>query len=343
MIKFFRKIRQNLLMENKTGKYLKYAVGEIILVIIGILIALNLNQRSEQRKEDAKIDAIFEDVLIELENDINNSTGLIRIYQRKDSVASLVLNTDLTFDDYANENSIELLDLVTNYSPYDTSNRAYNLLMENVDAIPDKYKKAVSILDALHIVWQPQLDNFNDHVWELVNKNHNDFEENYSWYSEPDLKTNKEAIAYRLNNFKYKNKVERYRGGAFSFRFFIGIYRVTAIAAYKEIAAILNKPTDSLKFIIDYKALVEYEGDYVNDSVPDSKINIALEDKFIRLKREGVEDNLLYSLSYKQLFINGNAKNRYYRFNKNNETDTITLTEYNGHEATTYSKINLDN
>ena len=43
MIKFFRKIRQNLLMENKTGKYFKYAIGEIVLVVIGILIAIQLN------------------------------------------------------------------------------------------------------------------------------------------------------------------------------------------------------------------------------------------------------------------------------------------------------------
>jgi hypothetical protein len=43
MIKFFRKIRQNLLSEGKTGKYLKYAFGEIILVVIGILIALQIN------------------------------------------------------------------------------------------------------------------------------------------------------------------------------------------------------------------------------------------------------------------------------------------------------------
>jgi len=43
MIKFFRRIRQNLLLEGKTGKYLKYAIGEIILVVIGILIALQIN------------------------------------------------------------------------------------------------------------------------------------------------------------------------------------------------------------------------------------------------------------------------------------------------------------
>ncbi len=50
MIKFFRKIRQNLLSEGKTGKYLKYAIGEIILVVIGILIALQINNWNENRK-----------------------------------------------------------------------------------------------------------------------------------------------------------------------------------------------------------------------------------------------------------------------------------------------------
>lgn len=43
MIKFFSIIRQNLISENKTGKYLKYAIGEIILVVIGILIAIQIN------------------------------------------------------------------------------------------------------------------------------------------------------------------------------------------------------------------------------------------------------------------------------------------------------------
>lgn len=42
MIKFFRQIRQKTLTENKFGKYLTYAIGEIILVVIGILIALQI-------------------------------------------------------------------------------------------------------------------------------------------------------------------------------------------------------------------------------------------------------------------------------------------------------------
>ena len=50
MIKFFRKIRQDLLSKGKTGKYLKYAIGEIILVVIGILIALSINNWNENNK-----------------------------------------------------------------------------------------------------------------------------------------------------------------------------------------------------------------------------------------------------------------------------------------------------
>ena len=51
MIKFFRKIRQKSLTENKFSRYLIYAIGEIILVVIGILIALSINNWNEQRKE----------------------------------------------------------------------------------------------------------------------------------------------------------------------------------------------------------------------------------------------------------------------------------------------------
>ena len=49
MIKFFRKIRQKLLSEDKFSKYLLYAIGEIILVVIGILIALQINNWNQNR------------------------------------------------------------------------------------------------------------------------------------------------------------------------------------------------------------------------------------------------------------------------------------------------------
>jgi len=50
MVKFFRIIRFDFMGSNKIGKFVSYAIGEIILVVIGILIAININNWNEERK-----------------------------------------------------------------------------------------------------------------------------------------------------------------------------------------------------------------------------------------------------------------------------------------------------
>lgn len=73
MLKFFRRIRKSLLEENKIGKYFKYAIGEIFLVVLGILIALQINNWNQSRleiKEEQKI-------LLNLKIDFNNNKKLL--------------------------------------------------------------------------------------------------------------------------------------------------------------------------------------------------------------------------------------------------------------------------
>ena len=62
MIKFFRKIRQNLLARAKTATYFKYAVGEIVLVVIGILIALQINNWNEENKSRQRGNEILKEI-----------------------------------------------------------------------------------------------------------------------------------------------------------------------------------------------------------------------------------------------------------------------------------------
>ncbi|MDO1501256.1 DUF6090 family protein [Winogradskyella maritima] len=69
MIKFFRHIRQRLIRENRFSKYLIYAIGEIILVVIGILIALQINNYNEQRKARVTQNTFYGDILMDLEKD----------------------------------------------------------------------------------------------------------------------------------------------------------------------------------------------------------------------------------------------------------------------------------
>ena len=71
MIKFFRKIRQKMLIENKFSKYLIYAIGEIILVVIGILIALELNNLHEQKSIHEKQENHLRLVKVEMLSNLN--------------------------------------------------------------------------------------------------------------------------------------------------------------------------------------------------------------------------------------------------------------------------------
>ncbi|WP_139316598.1 DUF6090 family protein [Algoriphagus marinus] len=81
MIKFLRKIRQNMLSEGKTGKYFKYAIGEIVLVVIGILIALQINTWNESRKQKQVEKQVLKSLFQEIEKD---KTALKQIdYQYK--------------------------------------------------------------------------------------------------------------------------------------------------------------------------------------------------------------------------------------------------------------------
>ncbi|OIQ30863.1 MAG: hypothetical protein BM564_01230 [Bacteroidetes bacterium MedPE-SWsnd-G2] len=70
MIKLFRKIRYNLLSEGKTRKYFKYAIGEIVLVVIGILIALQINTWNENRKSENYEKTILKEIHTTIKDDL---------------------------------------------------------------------------------------------------------------------------------------------------------------------------------------------------------------------------------------------------------------------------------
>ena len=92
MIKFFRKIRQNLLMENKTGKYFKYAIGEIVLVVIGILIALSINNWNEQKKSEKQIELLLNNLVKSIEEDKSYLTNSAILQEFRSNSLSYVLN-----------------------------------------------------------------------------------------------------------------------------------------------------------------------------------------------------------------------------------------------------------
>ena len=76
MIKHFRKIRHNLLSENNFSNYLLYAIGEIVLVVIGILIALSINNWNENKKKKEIVIVYLQNYLEDLKDDKRSMKSL---------------------------------------------------------------------------------------------------------------------------------------------------------------------------------------------------------------------------------------------------------------------------
>lgn len=103
MIKFFRKIRQTFLIEKKIGQYLKYAVGEIILVVIGILIALQINNWNEGRINSSLVNTYKKSLIQNLVKDsvniqnklieINEDLKIIEEYEHRVSISNNPFDT----------------------------------------------------------------------------------------------------------------------------------------------------------------------------------------------------------------------------------------------------------
>lgn len=99
MIKFFRNIRQNLLSEGKTGKYLKYAIGEIILVVIGILIALAINNWNTKKNNELKEKEALTEIYQGLKSDHQQ---LIDVNHQENEVLRLI---DSLINEFKNRGS----------------------------------------------------------------------------------------------------------------------------------------------------------------------------------------------------------------------------------------------
>ena len=92
MIKFFRKIRKNLLTKNKFSKYLIYAIGEIVLVVIGILIAISINNWNNNRINNSKEISVLNELKTEYEGKLNELNEKVNVRNAMIESGNTLLN-----------------------------------------------------------------------------------------------------------------------------------------------------------------------------------------------------------------------------------------------------------
>ena len=131
MIKFFRKIRYDLMEENKTGKYLKYAIGEIVLVVIGILVALSINNWNTKKIEKREEISSLKNIKRQINDDKNVISGIIDyndLYYKQYKYANQVIEqNDRSKIDTLGKIALKLY----KYSDYNRSSNIYQNLINS--------------------------------------------------------------------------------------------------------------------------------------------------------------------------------------------------------------------
>ena len=213
MIKFFRHIRKQLLAKSKFSKYLLYAIGEIVLVVIGILIALQINNWNENRKEQKKTSAYLAMLSDEIQTNLkrlDRSTEMAKAHREYNLNTLKELNSEsaktIDLDEFyaitTSQGPFSRLELVR--SSFDDlinsgamENVKDSLLRNQIFSIEPSYKQLENEYTAVRLVWEQQIRPYHvEHLNEtrIITRNNESLKF--------DFETDMEAFIY---NRKYAN------------------------------------------------------------------------------------------------------------------------------------------
>jgi hypothetical protein len=340
MIKFFRRIRQKLLSQNKFSKYLLYAIGEIILVVIGILIALQINNWNEERKSADYTKLLFNKTLQELKFNLEKANKVVGYYRKKDSLYNKVINKRATKEDYIE--SSEYLFLITSGEFVLLSDDTFQKLINSEKQMTQEQDALLSNLKQLYSTSKAEVD-LGDallpkHIFGLSNKYKNE----KTWYA--DLMNfgirSEDMLNYFLNDPAYLNDATYY------FVAFLGIhlnsikeFREDAIKRYIELSDYLNVSIDT-SIVKNLNYYNHYLGTYkgVSTSLQIKEQTNTLEYTRIRNSDSVKLESFPLYLDSKTYFTTPSSFGKLI-YDKNNDVIEIALS-FGGAKQSTWKKIN---
>ncbi len=164
-----------MIKENKVSKYILYAIGEIILVVIGILIALSINNWNEQKKEDALEQEYYCRLLEDVVQDDENVNDMITVAQYRLKAANqairLLKNNNTNKTDVGKELGSSIRGIASAFSPNNSafedlkSGANLNIIKDKsvIKAINNYFKSVEGLLSIIRINGDIALDRFISH------------------------------------------------------------------------------------------------------------------------------------------------------------------------------------
>lgn len=226
-------------MEKEKPNFIIYSLREICLVVVGILIAVSINNWNEKRKQDIELDNILLNVKEDLNSDIQKIEETLELFITEDTIFEKVLNSKYSIEDYEKDSSIAKL--ILGFPEVSFNKRGISLLEKFKGNIQQEKEVLVQEIIGFYTeqLWEIQVD------YDLLSE---DFKENFSywknntdWWAEYiQLKPNEDFIKYAIESKDYKNRVA-------TVRFLINQVYMPELVEFKEIGLELVKKIEKLE------------------------------------------------------------------------------------------------
>ncbi len=298
--------------KNKTGKYFKYAIGEIVLVVIGILIALSINNWNEKRKVNNDIDLIFTSLKSELESNILNTSELLKVGYLTDSIRTLFRNKKVTREMIRMEPFLTRGDFRTR-STFLEEERLNDVIAQEKELSQD-YQKLIPDIKRLKRrikawrFWQSK-------ALELSMQRKKELADETPSFDSSDSLAFENIITRALNDKIYRSKVDHYNHYQLDENIWeASLIRTSSVALLWELKSTKDKNLKiedylknlNLKSLIEYncneKPKKAYEVDFHRSIIIYNKRS---EDLILRWRLKDNDDYDLITIPAKSFLLNG--------------------------------------
>ena len=196
-------------MENKTAKYFKYAIGEIVLVVIGILIALSINNWNETQKQNDTTNSIYLIIKEDLINDISEIDSFLKNYDEvRQPSFEAVLNKTLTKEDWLN--NPKYIRVIGGFEDFSINERGFELLKNQSKLIVNTDKNLASEISLFYHQHNVEIERAHKELSLELTDNYKNLR-NYDWFSSYLLHKEMDGVIdYISNNPNAKNRITLY-------------------------------------------------------------------------------------------------------------------------------------
>jgi hypothetical protein len=210
MSRIFNKKRIESLKNVKIKKYLIYAIGEILIVAIGIFLAVYLNDLKKEKENEKYISKVLIDVNTEAKKYITNSIFFLNYNVKRDSLVNKILADEVNKEDYNLSGEIDLTSLET-LVEFNFDKKPLENLNRRIDFLGKDEKKVYNLLSSVSTN-QDGYKFISENVITILNDYKKYQRENHEWFysiDEDSIAENKE-FEFRQKSYKYKNFIRDY-------------------------------------------------------------------------------------------------------------------------------------